>query len=158
MAGLVAPLPLLAAGTLASAAGTLMGGATAQAAADAEAAQMRQAAGQSRATAQQEAIQERRRAELAQSRALALAAASGGGASDPTVVNTVGALEREGEYNALSALYEGEERARGLDLGARMRRFEGASNRRGSYFSAGTNLLMGGGSLLEKYSRRDGSK
>lgn len=42
------------------------------------------------------------------SRAVAVAAASGGGASDPTVMKLIGNLASEGKTNALSALYEGE--------------------------------------------------
>jgi hypothetical protein len=55
---------------------------------------------------------------LAESRALALAAASGGGASSPTVLNIIANLAKEGSYNAARALYAGEEQARLMKIQA----------------------------------------
>ncbi len=65
-------------------------------------------AGETRATSQREAIEARRQARLASSRALAVSAASGAGAGDPDVINRIAELEGEGEYNALRAMYEGD--------------------------------------------------
>lgn len=68
------------------------------------------------AASQRVAHEERRQADLAASRALAVAAASGGGVSDPTVVDTLVRIRGEGALRASVALYEGEERARQIRI------------------------------------------
>ncbi len=122
-------------------------------------------AGQERAVSQRAAIEQRRRGALVSSRAQALAAASGAGALDPTVVDIMGDLETETEIRALSALYEGEESARGLEYGALLERAGGEGDlyaaRAGarasraaagrSYLQAGRTLISGGASLYDKY-------
>lgn len=55
--------------------------------------------------------QQLQKTKMVQSRATALAAASGGGASDPTVLNLVGDIGAQGEYNAAMELYNGQSRA-----------------------------------------------
>jgi len=49
-----------------------------------------------------------------ESRAIAVAAASGAGVDDPTIVNLIGDLNAEGEYRVMSRLYVGEDEAEGL--------------------------------------------
>lgn len=66
------------------------------------------------ASAQRNAFEENRKADLVQSRALAVAAASGGSASDPSIVNMISQIHGEGVYRAGIALYEGEAKARKL--------------------------------------------
>jgi hypothetical protein len=100
------------------------------------------------ATAQRAAGEERRRAGIAESRALALAAASGGGASDPTVVRIMSELSGEGAYRSAVALYEGEERARQMLLGAEARRIEGRYGLEGGLASARAYQTIATGSLL----------
>lgn len=153
------------AGTVAGVIGNLSAGRTArkqgeaaQAAANFEAAQMDQAAGQQIASAQRAALEQRRRAALIVSRGLAVAAASGAGASDPTVANLLADVEGEGAYRAGVALYEGEERARQLSLGADAKRYEGeimkqgGKDRQTAYTIAGIGRgLAGGGSMFAKY-------
>lgn len=92
---------------------------------DYQAQQARINAGQERAAAQRRAIAQRRKTDIVQSNLQARAAASGGGALDPSVIDISGDIAQEGEYRALSALYEGEERARGLETMANLRQFEG---------------------------------
>lgn len=94
-------------------------------AAEIEAQQLAQQGGQAVAGSQREAITERRKAELLASRGLAVAAASGGGAADPTVTKLLADISGEGSYRAALALYAGEERKRQLDLAAAARRYEG---------------------------------
>lgn len=120
-------------GTIVSAGGQLNAGRAAatagraqQQALDYQAAALDQQAGQERASSQRRAMDERRRAEIAMSRGQAVAAASGAGALDESVVNTLSDIAGEGEYNALSALFTGEERARGLEGEAGLRRYQGA--------------------------------
>ncbi len=101
-----------------------------QQALDHQAEQARQQAGQDRATSQRAAIEQRRRAKLLESKALARAAASGAGAGDPTVENILGDIGAEGEFRALAELFVGEERALGLETQADLRNFEGRQERR----------------------------
>lgn len=117
---------MAAAGARAAAARAQANAVRKKAALDFEAAQLRVQAGQSVAAAQHAAREQRRQAELVQSRAIAVAAASGGGVSDPTIVNMLGRIAGEGAYRAGLAIYEGEERARTLRMGAEARDFEGA--------------------------------
>ena len=107
-----------------------------------------QQAGQARATSQRQAIQERKKADLVQSAALARAAASGGGASDPSVVNILSDIEGKGEYNAMTALFNGEERARGLETDASLKRFEGDQALTGAGMKADATLMSGFGTIL----------
>ena len=92
---------------------------------DYEASQMDTRAAAERATVHMAAREERRKATLLSSRAQALAAASGGGASDKTVADIEADIIGEGEFRALSLLYEGEERARDLETGADLQEYEG---------------------------------
>lgn len=137
--------------TVVSAAGTIMSGNAARGAANFEAAQMTQQAGQERAASQRRASEQRRQAGLVNSAVRSRAAASGAGATDPTVLDIEGDNAATGEYNALSALYEGEERARGLEMNAGARRYEGQQARQASLFKAGSTLLSSGSSLFSKY-------
>lgn len=120
-----------------------------QQAADYQAKSMEVKAGQERAVSQRQAINERRKLELAQSRAQAVAAASGAGAADPTVVSLSGQLEREGELNALTALYHGEQAASGLEEGAGLKRYEGNATAIGAEASADAARVSSYGSLFK---------
>ena len=124
--------------------------------------QLRQQAGQERATAQRAAIEQRRRGRLARSRAVNLAGASGAGVDDPTVVNILGDLAGEGEYNALAELYSGEETAKGLeaqaaaglaegDMMASAARIRGRAARRAGSIDATGTELSSGSSFFDKY-------
>lgn len=131
--------------------GTIMEGRDAYKARQREANQMESMANEERAVAQRRAIQARKRAEKAKSRAKAVAAASGAGATDPTVENIMGDLEDQGTMAALSELYEGETRGRNLEFGARQRKKLGKSQLRSSRYNAVGSLLEGGSSLYDRY-------
>ena len=125
-----------------------------------KAGQLEQKAGQQRAVSQRKADTARRSARYAESRALALAAASGGGASDPTVVNIMAGIAGEGELAAQYALYEGEEQARGSEMSATASRYEGTQAKRAGYIKAGTSIMssfskFGNKSMTEKYAPGD---
>ncbi len=77
-----------------------------------EAHQLREQATQTFAANQRLALEELRNAEYVASRALAVAGASGGGVSDPTVMNVVTNIKSEGALRAAWRLYEAEEGAR----------------------------------------------
>lgn len=96
-----------------------------RAAAEFEAQQLEQNAGQSISAAQRQAFETERTGKYTASRALALAAASGGGASDPTIMSTISQLASETAYRKSLDLYQGEERARQLRLGATAARLSG---------------------------------
>lgn len=63
------------------------------------------------AAGERQQIQQDRQTQLALSRAQAVAAASGGGASDTGVVNVEGNIAQQGQYNALTALSNGQARS-----------------------------------------------
>jgi hypothetical protein len=133
--------------------GAIAGGINARREGEYQASQYDVAAGQARAASQREAEEEARRSRLAQSRALAVAAASGGGASDPTVVDVISSLAGEGAYRAAVALYEGDEQARVLKARGEAARREGKSKQRAGYIRAASTLLSSGSSLFDKYGR-----
>lgn len=149
-------LPVMAiAGTIFSAMGSHNAGKAQQRGLDFEASQMEMQAGQTRASSQRAAMEHRRQARLVNSRLQALAPGS-----DPTVARQSAEIAGEGEYRALSSLYEGEERARGLEAGALGRRYTGqaastAGNIRGisTVFNNSRDLYSAGSSLYEKYGR-----
>lgn len=82
-------------------------------------------AGQERSKSQRVAAEKKRQMRLAMSRALAVAGASGAGAADVGMLNIYAGLEAEGEYASELALYEGEERARNLEVDAKNQRISG---------------------------------
>jgi len=113
------------AGSMQSAKSAKLAAERARVAAQFEADQMDQAAGQSFAAGQQAALEQLRQTRLTQSRAIALAAAGGGGVSDVTVVNLLSRNAGEGAYRAALAVYQGAEQARKLRMAAAAKRYEG---------------------------------
>lgn len=151
-------LPAMAiAGAALSAGGTIVGANNEAKELRSEANQLDANAGQERAVSQRRAIEEKRQSRLAASRALAVAAASGGGASDPTVVNAIANLEGEGEYRALSSLYEGNVAGDDLERQAAARRREAKNTKKASLFKAGSTILGAGSSMFDRYGGRGAS-
>lgn len=133
-------------------------GERARVAAQFEAAQLEQMAGQSVAVSQAEAREQQRQARLIQSRAIAVAAAGGGGVSDETIVRLISRQAGEGAYRSAVALYKGEERARSLRLQASAKLYEGdlaaesAEDRASAYrTSAIGSALTNAGTLFSRY-------
>ena len=87
--------------------------------------QLDAAATQQEAVGQLNAAEEIRKSELLQSRALAVAGASGAGASDPDVTHVIGRFAQEGNLAAETQLYNGGESARAMRIGAKVQRWEG---------------------------------
>lgn len=110
--------------------------------------QLRARAANSRATGQRVAENERRQARLLES---AVQARAGGGGMDPTIVKLQADIAGEGEFRALSALYEGDTGALGdeasADSGLRSQR---ARSNAANYAMAGT-VLSSAGSMYGKY-------
>jgi hypothetical protein len=101
---------------------------------------------------QTEAFNERRRAKILRSRALAVAGASGAGMSeDPGVANILGQIGSEGEYRALSALAEGDYQAQALRSGAQSKLNMSKAYRTSGYLSAAGTLAQGVYSFYDKY-------
>ena len=96
-----------------------------------EATQMEAAAGQQQAMAQRNAQDELRKSAIAQSQALAIAGASGAGASDPDVTKLLGDIAAEGDLAANTHLYNGDEAAKALKVNAKMSRWQGDQARKG---------------------------
>lgn len=130
--------------------------------AQSQAAQLDRNATQQVAASQRGAEDDQRQTQLAMSRALAVAAASGGGASDPTIVNTIARLAGEGAYRSMSTLYQGQEQARAMRDQAAMSRYSGdvamadaKTAKDASTFSAMATLaptvLKGASSMYKKY-------
>lgn len=147
---------LMAAGTVLSTVGQISAGRAADSAAKFEARQMEQQAKAEQARASALAAEEHRQKRIALSRAQAVGAASGGGRD----FRLEGDLEREGTYRAMTALWEGEERASGRRMQAAATRAEGKAARRAGFISGVSTLIGGAGramgsnagqSLLEKY-------
>jgi len=144
-----------------SAASHVQFGIQARQAAQFQADQLRQNANSAQAASQRQAFDIDRQTQFITSRALAVAAASGGGASDPTVVRLIARDAGEGAYQKSLALYGGTDRAR-LDLeNAQAKTYEGQTTERNSlevgaagYASGATNLLKSrakGASLLQRF-------
>ncbi|RTM07405.1 MAG: hypothetical protein EKK31_11620 [Hyphomicrobiales bacterium] len=121
-------------GSVVSGVGTIAAGAAQKQAADFEAAQMEQKAKEEVAASQRDAIAKRREGAILNSRAQALAAASGGGAGTdaPTIVKLMGQTAGEADYNAQTAMYGGYSRAAGLRDSAKARRASGNASLLGS--------------------------
>jgi len=129
---------------------------------DYQAAQFDEQAGQAQAVAQRNALEQRRRAKLVASRALAVAAASGGSASDPTVAKLIADIDGEGAHRAALELYQGEDQARKLRMAGDAARYEGEVARRGGQTAQTAYQLQGlaqglkvGSSLYQKYGQSD---
>lgn len=130
-------------GMLGSSRAARQAGERARAAAEFAAAQLDQQSVQAVAVAQRQAAEDARQSRLATSRALAVAAASGAGVSDPTIVRLLARGEAEGAYRAQVSLYEGEARARQLRMEAAAARYSGESAAAEGR-SRATGLALGG--------------
>ena len=145
------PIGLAVAGSALSAGSTILGANSEAKQLRSEAEQIDIQAGKERASSQRAAIEERRQAKKVSSRALALAAASGGGASDPSVINNIAEIEGEGEYRALTALYNGEEAARGQEFEADNRRKEAKNVKKAALVKAAGTIISTGSTLHDRY-------
>ena len=139
-------------GTVMSAGGAASAGYGAEQAARFQAAQLRQNAGQQEAAAQRTAAEDIRQGELMISRAMAVAGASGAGVTDPTVLNIIGNISKEGKLASLTSLYEGESAAAGMRRQAAAAEFEGGQVRKAGEIKAMSTLLSGAKGFGDLYS------
>lgn len=131
----------------------VMFGIQARQAAQFEAAQMRQNANTAQAAAQRTGAEIDRQTQFVTSRALAVAAGSGGGASDPTVVNLIARDAGEGAYQKQLALYAGTDRARLDNEQADAKTFEGKTTFDNSLQVGAAGYAGGATSLLKSQAR-----
>lgn len=124
-----------------------------------QAEQEEQDAGQVIAASQRAGAEQKRQAGLVASRAVAVAAATGGSASDKTVSNIVARVKGEGAFRHAAILYQGASRARKMVIEAAAKRYEGAQGllvalreQKVGNNMALVNLLGGFGSISSKYS------
>lgn len=133
---------------------------------DNTAAQLDQQAGQQRAAGQRRAQEQRRQAAIAESN---VRARVGGGSTDASILGLTGNIAGEGEYNALTNMYEAEESALGQEAQAgtarsqsKLYRMQGdAALQRGaasadaavsaSRFNAASTIFSAGSTLFSKY-------
>jgi hypothetical protein len=135
---LMSGLELIAAlGTGLSTVGTIAGGVAEKNSADFEAQQMDMKAKEEVAASQRDALAKRKEGAVINSRAQALAAASGGGAGTdaPTIVKLMSDTAGEADYNAQTSMYGGYSRAAGLRDSAKGRRASGKASLLGSVFA-----------------------
>lgn len=132
-------------GALVSGFGTIASGVAANRAAKQDALNMEAAGKEEVAAAQRDAEVKRREGRLINSRAQALAAASGAGAGTdaPTIVKLMSQTSGESEFNAQSAMFGGFSRQAGLKQGAASRRAEGKASLLGSVFSGFGTMAKG---------------
>jgi hypothetical protein len=132
-------------GTAISGVGTVAAGAAQKNAADFEAQQMEMKAKEETAAAQRDALAKRKEGAIVNSRAQALAAASGGGAGTdaPTIVKLMSDTSGTSDYNAQTAMYGGLSRSAGLMDSAKGKRAEGRASLLGSVFSGFGGMAKG---------------
>lgn len=127
-----------------------------------QAKQLEQNAGQAVAASQRAAIEKRRQSAFMSSRALAVAAASGGGTLDPNVVGVLAGFDAEGDYASRGELFKGADAGRSMFLDAASARFSGESQssalkyqgltaREASKRAATNTLMKTGASMLSMY-------
>lgn len=145
------PVSMAVIGTVVTAAGTAVGAygqsqaMKSQAAADQQRANIEgqwaeRRALEERGAAQRQAGEETRKARYAQSRLTALA---GDGASDQTVMDLWGDLDKEGRYNAEQVTTAGEQKASGMEYQASLDQWGADANARIKRRSANTTLMAG---------------
>lgn len=123
-----------------------------------EAQQLDQQAGQEQASSQRAAYEQERQSRLIASRAIAVAGASGGGVTDPTITNIISDLQGEGAYRAAVQIYRGDDNARSLRMGGTAKRYEGdiaaqgGSEKASAYQMSGFGALAkGAGSIYDRF-------
>lgn len=140
----------LIAGTALSVGGKIAGGYATRNAMDASAAELQQEAGQSVASGIQGAIQDRRRAAYVASNAQARIAGAGLTTTGTSAQEVIGQIKGEGEYKALTSLYQGYDRSSELNFRAGQMRTEGSNAITAGWLSGMSSVLSGGSSFYDK--------
>jgi hypothetical protein len=138
-------------GTLLSSKGQKNAGKAQKQLADFQAAQLEYNAGQTTAAGQREAEMQDQETALLLSRAQAVAAASGGGAIDPTVLKIMAGIDAKGKLAADTTRYNADQRASGMRKQAVATRYEGAMSAAAGKMAATSTLLRGGGEIASAW-------
>lgn len=125
----------------------------AQKAAEYKAKQLEQQSNEARAAAQRQSEDERHKLDIAQSSLQAKAAASGAGATDDTVIKLDEDMTEKGNYNALGEMYNGENRARGIQMQADGSRFDGQLQKQAYESKATASLISGFGDAFGSFAK-----
>lgn len=131
------------AGTAMGAMGSIRQGQQQKLNADYEALQLTKNAKQTEAAGQQAALEKRRQYDILQSRALAIAGASGAGALDPDVLNIIGGLNAEGERAFGTELYNARSNAGAMESQAAATRYQGQQSETAGYTRGAATALSG---------------
>jgi hypothetical protein len=135
-------IPLMIAGAAVSAGSSIMGGLYANDVGKTMQKQYKHQANAERAVAQRKAIADSRQAQLAESRALAVGAASGaGGVETEGFSNIVSGINEQGYMNYMTSLWEGDTRAEGLLYQGKLARAEGRQRKQAGFLSAASTVL-----------------
>jgi hypothetical protein len=127
------------------AAGTIAAGKASKATAEYQSEAMKRKAAEEMAGGQRSAIERREMGEKENSRQIALAAASGAGTANPTVLDLVEEAAGRGEYMAQGEMFGAKSRAAGLKDQAKATLWGGEQAEQASYLSAFGDLLGGAG-------------
>lgn len=138
-------------GTLLQGTSKAVGGIRQKQAMDAAAGELDTEAGQSVASGIQGAIQDRRKATYIASSAQARTAGSGLATTGTSAIANQGQILAQGEYNARTAIYQGEDRANELSYRGTQMRNEGAAAQNAGFESGVASVMKGGQSFFDKY-------
>lgn len=129
-----------------------------QVAANYEADQLDVNAGQQQAASQRTAADQQRTGQLTDSRLVALAAAQGGGTTDPTVLGLRAKIMAEAAYRSQAAMYQGDEAARTMKAQADAKRMQAAAGvsaaeagQKSSNMAQMAGMFRTGATMYEKY-------
>ncbi len=138
-------------GAVVSAAGTIAAGKAQKEAAYFEATQLEFKGQEARAAEQRKGLEAKREAEAVLSKQQSLAAASGLGATDPTIAYLEGDTAERARYIRGMFDYSGAEQRAGLYAQAKGRRMTGDAALAGARASAAGTILSGFGGMFENY-------
>jgi len=147
------PVTMLTISTMMSASGDLAEGNAARSAGNFNAAQL-QAKGKAKyAEGTRRAFEASRQANITESNARAAMAGGGGSTTDAGASETLALIGAEGDYQALSALYEGKTERAGYDAQAHEEKRAGRAKQRGKKWKALSTLITGGSAAYESYKK-----
>jgi hypothetical protein len=112
--------------------------------------QLRQEASNAAGTGQRQSQDTQLQSQYIASRALAVAAAGGGGASDPGVVSLMARNAQVGAYKQSVALYQGQDKARALGLSAAAHDYQGKEIAFNSDLVAGSQTFGAATTLMSR--------
>lgn len=140
-------------GTVVSTVGAIQQGNAAKSAASAQSKQLAQNANTEAAVGERNYIQTEKKANYVKSKAAAQLANAGGDTSDPGSQDILSGITGEGDYQAMTALYNGQYASAGSQYGADVATAEGSAAKTASTYKGASNLLSGASSIYDKYSK-----